>query len=174
MEPDTLGWTFYEKPISSSRVLRASSAFNWCSKLVTMHMECFRNIMRLQELRNIMRQATVDTRARVLNKFVEKLRLTGYIEKSVEGIITYGVGFHKRKVRIELDGGPAVNARDDRKTIQRRRQKLGVMENLFARRRGGLQGKPAEGQQLEVETGLHQAQQAWSVTTLLYFCWFIP
>ena len=43
-ESDVLAWTFYEKPSASVRVLRASSAYSWRSKLVTMGMEVFRRM----------------------------------------------------------------------------------------------------------------------------------
>ena len=53
VEGDTLMWTFYEKPTSSSRVLKATLAYTWCAKLVTLNMEVFRR------LRNTSRQVTI-------------------------------------------------------------------------------------------------------------------
>ena len=38
-QPDRIVWVFYEKETVSSRVLMATSAYKWRSKLVTMNME---------------------------------------------------------------------------------------------------------------------------------------
>ena len=97
---DSLGWTFFEKKTASSKVLRASSAYNWRSKLTTLSMEVFRR------MRNATRQLTRDARVEILKTFVTKMRTSGYVEKTVEGIVTSGLTFYTRKVRIELQGAP--------------------------------------------------------------------
>ena len=102
---DTLGWSFYEKATSSDRVLRASSAYGWRSKLVTLNMEVFRR------MRNTTRQSTVGHRSQILNDFVKKLRRSGYVEKTVSGILKSGLQFYVRKLKIELQGGPPLNQR---------------------------------------------------------------
>ena len=35
--PDRLGWMFFEKEVNTTRVLRATSALSWRSKLVSMN-----------------------------------------------------------------------------------------------------------------------------------------
>ena len=60
--PDVLCWDFFEKPSSSTRVLKASSAYSWRAKLTVMNMEVFRR------LRNTSRQVTLDRRVEILNK----------------------------------------------------------------------------------------------------------
>ena len=97
---DTLGWSFYEKATSSDRVLRASSAYGWRSKIVTLTMEVFRR------MRNTTRQATQRHRCQILEVFIRKLRMSGYVEKTVTGILRSGLQFYSRKLRIELQGGP--------------------------------------------------------------------
>ena len=47
---DTLCWTYFEKPTASVNVLRASTAYSWRSKIVTLSMETFRR------MRNMSRQ----------------------------------------------------------------------------------------------------------------------
>ena len=41
---DKLGWCFYDKPSSSHRVLRASSAYSWRGKIVSLTMKVHRRI----------------------------------------------------------------------------------------------------------------------------------
>ena len=79
LESDILMWKFYEKPIVSSRVLRSTSAFTWRNKLVTLSMETFRR------MRNCSRQLSTTTRALILCNFVDKLRRSGYSEKTTRG-----------------------------------------------------------------------------------------
>ena len=127
---DTLWWSYYEKT-RSDRVLRASSAYGWRSKIVTLTMEVFRR------MRNTMRQATQKHRCQILEAFIRKLRKSGYVEQTVTGIIRSGMQFYSRKLKIELQGGPPVNQRKVDEVVARRRAKLGGTENWFARRRGG-------------------------------------
>ena len=102
---DVLGWMFYEKPVASSKVLRADSAYTWRSKITTMSMELFRR------LRNSTRQLTLDAKVGLITRFVDKLRMSGYSASAVRGIIESGTKFYYRKLRIELNGGPRVNER---------------------------------------------------------------
>ena len=66
-----------------------------------------------------------------------KLRRSGYVEKTIEGIMESGMKFYRRKLKIDLEGGPPLNARRDSETVHRRRAKLGASECWFGRRRGG-------------------------------------
>ena len=66
---DVIGWCFYEKMTASNRVLRASSAYNWRNKLVTLNQEVFRR------MRNCTRQLTVVARSDILKTYVAKLTL---------------------------------------------------------------------------------------------------
>ena len=128
---DTLCWMFYEKPTSSCRLLKATSAYTWRSKIVTMNMEVFRR------LRNTSRQVTIGTRVRILNEFTAKLKASGYITSTINGIITSGVAFYYRKLREDLQGGRPLNLRNDSNDVARKRAKLGASERWFRRRRGG-------------------------------------
>ena len=128
---DALGWSFFEKATSSDKVLRASSAYNWRSKIVTMTMEVWRR------LRNCTRQLDPTHLAGVICKFVVKLRESGYSQDTVTGVLKSGVKFYERKLRIELEGGPPVNQRSEVESLKRRRLKLGATQQWFARRRGG-------------------------------------
>ena len=130
-DPDTVMWSFYEKPTASSSVLRAGSAYSWRSKLVTLGMEVFRRA------RNTSRQVTMESRISIVCDLVLKMRKSGYIQATVEGILESGLTMYYRKQRIDLQGGPPLNRRDESNTVQKRRQKLGASESWFARRRGG-------------------------------------
>ena len=129
--PDKLGWTFYEKPSSSHRVLKASSAYSWRGKLVSLNMEIYRR------MRNGCRQLTVEARTTVLEELIRKLRLSGYVQSTVDNMVVSGMTFYKRKLRADLEGGPRVNARKEDGVIMRRRSKMGAKETWFTRRRGG-------------------------------------
>ena len=59
---DVLAWTFFEKPTASCQVLRASTAYPWRSKLVTLGMEVFRR------MRNMSQQMTTQSRIEVLSR----------------------------------------------------------------------------------------------------------
>ena len=151
---DTLGWTFFQKPSAARRVLLASSAYNWRSKIVTLNMEVFRR------MKNCSRQLTPDARVDILKRFVDVLRASGYVEKSVEGIIKSGLKFYERKVMIDLQGGPPLYERSEAGTLRRRRQKLGATEQWFSRRRGGDKEREVkdQGWRREKRSGAHRRE----------------
>ena len=126
-----LCWAFYEKPSASTMVLRASTAYNWRSKLVTMNMEVFRR------LRNSSRQLAPSSRAKILGEFASKLRASGYLQSTVRGMMLTGTRFYYRKMRLALEGGQPLNMRSDRDLFSRRRAKAGASKDWYARRRGG-------------------------------------
>ena len=130
-ECDKLGWRFFEKKVNTQRVLRESSALTWRCKLVSLSQECFRR------LRNTARQVPSSVRTQILCKFVNKLRSSGYTQKTVNGLMESGTRCYYRKLSIELQGGPRVNNRDDSQDLPRRRRKMGEATNWFRRRRGG-------------------------------------
>ena len=133
--PDSLAWMFYKKKVSTSRVLKATSAYNWRSKTVTMTMEVMRR------MRNTTRQATMKMRLDIMKTFVRKLQRRGYSSSTVTGMVESGLRFYYRKVRIELEGGPPVNSRDDTNDVGKKRAKLGASLRWFNRRRGGQEEK---------------------------------
>ena len=143
---DTVGWTFYQKPSASKRVLLASSAYNWRSKLVTINMEVFRR------MKNMTRQTTPAARVEVLCDYVNMLRCSGYVERTVEGMIRSGLKFYQRKIEADLQGGPPLCTRSEAGTQERRRQKLGASEKWYSRRRGGAKELEAK------ENGWRRAQ----------------
>ena len=133
---DLLAWSFYEKPVSSDKLLRATSAYSWRNKLVTMAMELHRR------LRNSTRQLTLRARAGIVEKFVDKLRRSGYGPGTVKGVLESGMSFYYRKLRIDLQGGPRLNDRPElssEQVVLNKRQKLGATQSWFSRRRGGQQ-----------------------------------
>ena len=132
---DTLAWVFFEKPSSSTRVLKASSAYTWRAKTVSMNMEVFRR------LRNTTRQVTIATRVSIVNQFIVKLRASGYSKSTISGIILSGTKFYYRKLQQDLEGGPKLNRRADDQDVQRKRAKIGASERWFKRRRSGLREK---------------------------------
>ena len=49
------------------------------------------------------------------------------------------ITFYYRKVKMDLEGGPKLNRRVSRDTVETRRGKLGARQQWFQRRRGGEQ-----------------------------------
>ena len=134
MGADLLAWTFYEKGTASTKVMMANSAFTWRQKIVTMTMEVFRR------QRNSSRQLNMRSRARMMEKFIDKMRRSGYPQCTVRGVMESGLMYYYRKLKIDLQGGPAVNARVESNEMDRRRKKLGGAQSWFKnRRRGGEQ-----------------------------------
>ena len=134
LSSDLLAWSFFEKPVASSKVLRAASAYTWRSKLVTMAMELHRR------LRNTSRQLTFKAKSDIVCKFVHKLRSSGYGPGAVGGILESGTTFYYRKLRCDLEGGPRLNDRptlSQGQVVTKRRSKLGASQKWFSRRRGG-------------------------------------
>ena len=84
---DVLCWTFYRKPLASVNVLKASSAYSWRSKLITLSMEIFRC------MHNMSRQVHEESRLECLAEFILKLRRSGYVQATVSGIIESGLTF---------------------------------------------------------------------------------
>ena len=68
---DLLAWELYEKPIASSKLMRALSAYTWRNKSVTMTMELHRRLI------NSSRQLTLRAKSEILKKYVDKLRISG-------------------------------------------------------------------------------------------------
>ena len=87
-----------------------------------MNMELFRRH------RNTCRQVTVKRRIKILNNFVNKLRRSGYGSKTVHKIISEGSKFYYRKLRADLEGGPALNKRIEDALVMTRSAKLGASE----------------------------------------------
>ena len=123
---DVLMWSFYEKPTASGTVLRASSAYTWRSKLVTLGMETFRR------MRNSSRHLELTSRVDILCKFVLKMRKSGHVQATVEGVLVSGLTMYYRKLRTDLQGGPPLNRRNQGDVISKRRSKLGASESWFS------------------------------------------
>ena len=96
-----------------------------------MTMELFRR------MRNSTRQLTLEARTKIVKDFIDKLRISGYQVGSVGGILTSGLQYYYRKVRIELEGGPSVNKRDDTDEMSRRRKKMLTTTSWFNKKRRG-------------------------------------
>ena len=131
LESSLLAYLFYEKPTAADKVMRASSAFTWRQKLVTMGMEIYRR------MRNSCRQITLSARCDLIEKFVHKMRSSGYPMSAVKGMITSGVDYYYRKLKIDLQGRPRLNTKDDTNEMTKRREKLTSSQMWFSRRRGG-------------------------------------
>ena len=130
---DVLSWTFYEKECSMRKVLRASSALTWGSKIVTLGMEVFRR------LRNTSRQVCKESRFEIVETFIRKMRRSGYGTAAVQGILTAGITHYYRKLTISLTGGPKLNARHSGKTtdvVNKRRTKMSSSQQWLSRRNG--------------------------------------
>ena len=72
---------FYEKDIASNRVIMAKSAMSKTTKIASLSQEVVRRMANTG--RNVREQNRVD----ILNKFMEKMRRSGYREKTREEIL---------------------------------------------------------------------------------------
>ena len=109
---DVLTWRYYEKPTVSTRVIRATTAFDWRSIIVTLNPEVFRH------LRNTSRQLTTKERVNIL---------------------TSGVNLYYKKLRTDLEGGTPLNIRSTDNVVARRRAKMSATSIWFCKRkRGGV------------------------------------
>ena len=125
---------YYKKTVTSNRVIHAESAYTWRNKTTSLIMEVFRR------LRNCSGQMTIDEKTTILEKFLQKLKQSGYKYSTRKNILLSGVTYYFRKLRIELQGGPRMNKICERNGVAKRRIKLGVNQNWFKRRRGGIKG----------------------------------
>ena len=139
---DLLCWTFYRKPISSSKIMRATTAYPWRSKLVMLAMELFRR------MRNTTRQLTAQSRANICNRFTVMMYGSGYVRSTIRGVIKSGLSHYYRKLLVDLQGGPRLNDRCEDVDMSKRRAKLWSRELWFKRRRGG-------------DSGTHSKEQGW-------------
>ena len=135
-------------PTATDKVMRASSAFTWRQKLVTMSMEIYRR------MRNSCRQITLAARCELIERFVQKMRSSGYPVSAVRGMITSGVEYYYRKLKVDLQGGPRINSNDDTNEMTKRREKLTSSQMWFSRRRG------ATAEKLKKDLGWVQRQAA--------------
>ena len=131
---DLVCWMFFEKTSASSKVLRASSAYTWRNKLVTMANEVFRR------MRNSSRQLTLKTKLGLMTTFTDKMRNSGYSQGSVNGILESGLQHYYRKLVVDLQGGPKINRRNDTNEMETRRKKM-TTKNTWFRKRGGQSAK---------------------------------
>ena len=100
---DILAWEYYEKPSSLSRVLRATTAYGWRSKMVTLNMECFRCH------RNTLRQVSTASREAIMMKFMKKMLASWYSTRTVSNVVAEGSRHYYRKLRMDLEGDPPLN-----------------------------------------------------------------
>ena len=121
--------------VSCILYLMAASAYTWRVKLTTLAMETFRR------MRNTTHQASLSARSSILKKFIYKVRKSGYSQSSCNGVIESGLHHYYRKLRIDLEGGPRLNLRNERDAVQKKRRKMGANHNWFSRRRGGVEEK---------------------------------
>ena len=109
--PDILIWSFYKKPSSSVRVLKASSAYGWRSKLICMNIKVFTRHI------NMSRQVSLQKRVEIMERFMRKLRLSGYCTRTVDRILEEGSWFYYCHLRVDLEGGPPLNLRSKKDLV---------------------------------------------------------
>ena len=94
-----LSYTFYSKPLASKYVILEPSAASYQSKKASLAQECVRRLLNTSEDRDS------EERDQIVNKFQEKLRISGYSYDQQKEIIEAGIVGYKR--RIENRGGEA-------------------------------------------------------------------
>ena len=125
-------YRYYEKPVTPNRVTHADSSYTWRNKTMSLTMETFRR------MRNNSPQLDNKENITTLQKFLRKLKRSGYLLKTRSNIIVSGVTYYIRNMRIELQGGPSVNRRSEKNVVGKQRLKLGTTDDWYRRRRGGV------------------------------------
>ena len=105
---NNLKYQFYEKEVSSKRVIGAKSAMAQSSKISTLSQEVVRR------MQNTARDVNIESRIEILSKFMAKLKRSGYNERVRRSILEAGINGYYNKVAREMKGGAKVN-NDSRK-----------------------------------------------------------
>ena len=88
-------------------------------------------------MKNTTSKAPTSLEIDIMGTFAKKLHHSGYSVRSAEGILESGVRCYFRKLRLDLQGRPRLNGRENSQDVQRRGQKIGGAQDWFKRRRGG-------------------------------------
>ena len=107
---------FYEKAVASQQVMGEKTAIPIKSKITILSQEVFRR------LRNTGRNVENDERVRILDKFTEKLRRSGYRERERGEIIRAGIRCYYKRLRIEKEGGKKVNGNKGKRSVRKVRK----------------------------------------------------
>ena len=78
------------------------------NKTMSLIMEVF------HRLRNCSGQIPTTATMTILEKFILKLKHSGYNHSTRKNIILSGVTYYYHRLRIELQGGPAINKRNEK------------------------------------------------------------
>ena len=101
--PNEVKHEFYEKPMTSKRVIMAKSAMSKGGKMATLSQEIIRR------MENTGRSSSIESRVEIINRYVMKLRRSGYNENDRKELVESGLRGYYRKVEREEKGGEKVN-----------------------------------------------------------------
>ena len=128
MEPNgkevtIIKFEFYEKEMVSRFVMLADGALPDRMKTTVLAQEA------LRRERNTSRNVDKETRVRIRNKFLMKLRLSGYTARQRMIIVLSGVKGYENMVKVEREGGRKVNrAKGEGDKGRRMRKVMGKTE----------------------------------------------
>ena len=103
---------FYEKPIASQKVMGERTAIPMKNKITILGQEVYRR------LRNTGRNVETKIRIQIVDKFVEKLRRSGYRERERGEIVKAGVRCYYRRLKSEK-GGKKVNGGREKRSVRK-------------------------------------------------------
>ena len=117
--------TFFEKPMSSKYCVMEKGAMPQNTKTSTLSQEIVRRMMNTSELVNQIE------RNQIIEKFIKKLRRSGYDEKQIRNIVESGLKGYQSKLERSIVEGRDLH-RDDKSTAGSRfKKKLLAKSNWF-------------------------------------------
>ena len=116
---------FYEKPMTSDFVMMKRSAMSQGTKITTLTQEVIRRE------RNTGRNTKLTDRVKELDKFMYKMKRSGYSEIERKEVLEAGLVGYYKKVKRELDGGERVNKDGSKDRSKRQTDKLKRLSNWF-------------------------------------------
>ena len=124
-EAGKIVYMFYKKPLSNDRVILASSAMPHNVKMATMVNEAIRR------LRNTSRTLPWATKAAILTRFSNDLRISGYNQQFREKVIQSATTGFQRQCEAADNGGIPLHRPRNYERAARRKKKLMSKESWF-------------------------------------------
>ena len=105
--------SYYEKPITSNKVIMEKTAHPLKQKITTLSQEVVRR------MRNTSRKVVLQERLEILQKFIQKMKQSGYGEKLRREVVKAGLKGYYKMIKREILGNRRVNR--DQKVGRRER-----------------------------------------------------
>ena len=123
-------YSFYEKPMNSPFCILENSALSDSTKISSLSQEVIRRMMNTHE------QVPQAERNTIIERFITKLRLSGYRKDQVENIISAGLKGYEKKLEKCQKSGKDLHRSARTTEGLRYRKKLMEKSNWFKQRKG--------------------------------------